>query len=311
MTCLSSLSASGALQDRRSATVEKWGLRASVVSVDSRDELVAYVRNEHPGVNRDALAPFDPYCNADYVFVVTWLKSREELVAEFPEVKRIDQRVAEGRWPCLYVEFATQQAFYPMRPTASYGDTEMELRLYVIGSVELQTAPAFQRELRSDYFEQPKFDEGLPAEFLAGLPETRIPYTRIKTYTSASNFVDDLHFVPKPLNLTYPRIITWLTQPAAIVPTGLVLMLLVSYPCGGLAGLIVFHRWRRPALLGLFNCFTILGVGLALHRTKYETLSSLPLEPKNDHPKMAYLLVFSLLFTATTLAITWLSEWPL
>jgi hypothetical protein len=282
------------------------------VTVDSLDDLVAHVQADHPSAGHDDLAAFAPYCTSDFVFVVVRLKSRAELVAEFPEVEELQQRTIPGRWPCLYVEFDTERAFYPMRPTASYGEIKMGLRLYVFGAVAPQTAPAFEQILQARYFEQPEFSPALPAEFLAGLPKTDVPYTRITAFTAAENFVDDLFFVPKPPSgLAYARVFNWLTQPALAVPTWLVLMALVSYPCGGLAGLIAFHRWHRPALLGLLNCVTIFAVSLALRDTKHESLTSLPREYRYIRPKLTYLLVFSLLFTGFTLAITWLAQWPL
>lgn len=309
---LPSLARHRGLNDAVHTSVEKWGIRAVTVSPLSAAELAAFLRAERPGVKAEDLAGFEPYFCDEYVLVVAWLASRERFEEEFPDFEADPYRAPGGRWPCLLVEFPTDQAFYPMRPTATYGDLEMRVRLYVLGYVEPQTDPAFARILDVDHYEQRWLSQKLPVEFLAGLPRERIPYTRVTTWTVARNFIDDLRFAPVDLpGLAYAEHVRSLTTPALQAASWFVVVGVLAYLSGGVAGLLVFRRWGRPALLGLWNWLTLLGLGLALHRTKVESLTGRTEPPRPGRSKVAFLLVFTVLFVVGSVGLQVMLTRPL
>jgi hypothetical protein len=76
--------------------------------------------------------------------------------------------------------------------------------------------------------------------------------------------------------------------------------LLLSYISAGLAGLIVYRRWGRPALLGLWNVFTLLGFGLALRRCPLARRGAAD-AARAEGAKITFFLLFSLLFVTGTI----------
>ncbi|GAH64033.1 unnamed protein product, partial [marine sediment metagenome] len=99
------------------AHVEKWGIHAEAVTAPSIEALASYLRGRDAELASEELAAFQDYLSEDYVLIVAWIASREEVEQQFP-TDRIEAAWGEGRWPCLYVEFPTERAFYPLRPTS-------------------------------------------------------------------------------------------------------------------------------------------------------------------------------------------------
>lgn len=290
-------------------TVEKWGLRAATVSADSVDALAAYVQQHHPAATPADLAPFEPYCNADYVLVVAWVTSHAKLREEFGAAAA---ESGPGHWPTLFVQFPTAEAFYPMRPTGSYGDVPMRVRLYITGFVRPQTAAAFEQLLDTGHFVASELSDKLPVEFREGLPRERILYTRVEAYTYARDFVDDLRFVPTRLpGLTYAELIERATTLPWVSVSWLLVMAALSYVSAGIAGLVVWRAWHRPALLGLTNCATLLVLLAFVQYAKVEWLTRGRTPRFTKRPREMFALAFSLLFVVATYGLEMLLSWPL
>jgi hypothetical protein len=241
--------------------VEKWGIRAETITAKSVDDLATYLREKKSGIAKEHLTTFQPYLNGNYVLVVAWIESREQVLKEFPAYKR---RGGERR-PCLFVEFTTERAFYPLRPTRLYGNHITPVRLFVVGHVQTHTAPALTKVLRVSYREQLGPLES-PPPFAEGLPAGKLRYTRIQLDTAAEEFTDDLYFSPleeDPPGVPYARLIesAW---PGFFLLLDVVVFLALSYVSAGLSGLILFRRWKGYAVIGLANLLTIVGVYVAI-----------------------------------------------
>jgi hypothetical protein len=152
--------------------------------------------------------------------VLTWITSRQELLEKFPELTSQDDFARRDRWPCVYVEFPTERAFYPMRPTASYGSVPISVRLSIVVYVKPDIDPTvrekreagqldFSEEFFVDaflgvidashstqYYQQPQFSPETPQRFTQGLPPRNIPYTQIRIDGDASLYRWDLWFPP-------------------------------------------------------------------------------------------------------------------
>lgn len=309
LCCLPGLSMTRGGIAQEHVTIEKWGLRAATVSADSVDALATYVQQQHPAVTPADLASFEPYCNADYVLVVAWVTSHAKLREEFGAAAA---ESGPGHWPTLFVQFPTAEAFYPMRPTGSYGDAPMRVRLYITGFVRPQTAPAFEQLLDIGHFVASELSDKLPVEFLEGLPREHIHYTRVEAHTFARDFVDDLRFVPTRLpGLTYAEFIERATTLPWVSVSWLLVMAVLSYVSAGSAGLVVWRSWHRPALLGLTNCATLIVLLAFVQYAKVEWLTHGRTPHIMKRPREVFVLVFSLLFVVATYGLEMLLSWPL
>jgi hypothetical protein len=241
--------------------VEKWGIRAETITAKSVDDLATYLREKKTGIAKQHLTTFEPYLNENYVLVVAWIASREQVLKEFPDH---DLRWGERR-PCLFVAFPTERAFYPLRPTRLYGNEITPVRLFVVGHMQAHTAPALAKLLRVSYCEQSDPPKS-PPRFTEGLPAGKFPYTGIRLDTAAEEFTDDLYFSPvkeDPPGVAYARLIdsAWL---GTLLVLDVVVVVVLSYVSAGLSGLILFRRWKGYALIGLANLATIVGLYVAI-----------------------------------------------
>jgi hypothetical protein len=282
-------------------SVEKWGIRAEVVTAASAEALAQYVGDKGSTVDQAELAAFEPYMDGWHVLIVAWIASEQQLRAEFPHYRRPAGRPA-GKWPCLYVEFPSERAFYPMRPTSAYGDVIVPLQLFVVGYVE----PHWWRWWASGP------PETGPEQFLQALPKGRFPYTRLDMQRPARHFTDDLWFdpVPEP-DTTYARIVAALLHRWPAVLTYVVLIAGMSYAAGGLAGLLLFGEWRPYARVGVWNLLTLIAVDRVLRHAKDS--HGLPLARRRGKEFLPgdFVFIFSITFVGLTIAFCQLLKLPL
>lgn len=251
-----------------SGEVEKWGIHAEIISAKNVDELIAYLKEKQAGVEAEPLRAFEPYLAGGYVLVTAWMASKAEVLKSFPESQYSYQRLAGARRPALYVEFPTASAYFPLRPTAAYGDAVIPVRLYVAGYVEPRTNPALAGSLSVSYYQgglgtysQEGHELKAPEAFWNALGAGPVEYTTISYSGPARNFTDDLRFVPThPFGMRFAGLVLYLGNNGT--DAVLVLILLVaglSYISAGLAGLYVRREWHRFAPWGLLNVLTIVG----------------------------------------------------
>ncbi len=282
---------------------EKWGIRVVTLAPQSVDEATTILAAEHPAVTSEALAPFAPYCDNQHTLVVAWIESEESLLEKFPEYEnRTGFTPGRQRAPTLFVQFPTDTLFYPMKPTASYDDLEMGMRLFILGHVAPQTDPALARILTTRHFQQDRFDDAVPVEFLTGMPREQIPYTSVWAHTAARNFVDDITFVPTTVpGLAYAKgLAPWLAWPQ-VLAVWLAVCVLFSYLSGGVAGVLVYRRWHRPGVLGLFSILTLATLIIAVRYRNPVTLRPYGRDEPKPRGRRWYVALFSVTFLTLSL----------
>lgn len=296
--------------------VDKHGIHVEVITADSLEALTAYLQKKEVNLQPDQLKTFGPYLSKKYTLILAWISSLQELQEAFPDYKK-ESAFSLGRRPCLYVEFPTEKAFFPLRPTSAYGKEMVPVRLYVMDYVEPETSPALKELLKVSYFVQRKwYDDTAPKRFIADLPAKNIPYTYISVNTAAENFTDDLWFMPTtPKSIWYAGQIEALGEKGALA-FALVLIALFSYVSAGLAGLWLFGRWKEFALFGLWNLLTLYGLSIALRRAGGERGEKLRALAKNWHgqpvPRASLFLArFALIFICLTVIVWQLLRLPL
>jgi len=257
---------------RLHGAVEKHGLRAEVIRADSPDALATYLKDKGVEIAAKDLGAFEPYLNDKYVLIATHIASMEQLRAEFGGLLEPGFRGTGGRRPCVYVTFPTEHAFYPMRPTAAYGDARVAVDLTVIGYVRPQGDPAMLakatcRSYVNDAADRELFPDGMLDAIAADAP---LRYTRVVLDCPASTFTSDLTFEPRR------GLACWFREFAASA-TGrwvvvLVSVLLIGYLSGGICGVVFFRRWHAHALYGLLGIFTAFLPAVLVFRRRGKTL---------------------------------------
>ena len=270
--------------------VERWGIRAEVLAADSHEALAGHLARAGVNLGTEALGPFREYLDGSHLLVVAWISSRDEVRAHFGEDAA--RPLAFGRSPCLYVEFPAPRPFYPMKPTSSYGATEVPVRLYLMGTFVPECDPAMRAVSTVEYFDlfrirsldEPRvIRAGRPrngsasheastagvgefsgdALFFTGPEGQYDRYTLITCRAPASTYTSDFSFASTPgsARLRYAR---WVDGCAnrPVLPWVLLLTAIatLSYVAGGLVGVFLFRAWHPYALVGLGNVATLAGV---------------------------------------------------
>ncbi|MCK4873532.1 MAG: hypothetical protein KAS72_12470 [Phycisphaerales bacterium] len=292
-----------------SEEVERYGLRAALVTAESTEALGDWLAERQTPIEPAHLATFGPYLNADHTLVVVSIASAEMVAAEFPDAWR--SPLLRGRRPCVAVEFPTDRPFYPMYPTSAYGDWPIRLRLYVNGHVQPVSTATVADDLRVGLCES-SAQRPASVGHMPDVVEYRY-YTAIQGRSAAESFTADLEFEPvESPQLSYAIVARRITRQGVLVVPLILVVGVLSYVSGGLAGLAVFGCWRKPARLGLWNLLTLLALMLVVHRRyKAGTLPSSGTPRGGDRPDTRFGLVFSIIFVVFTIIAQVLASAPL
>jgi hypothetical protein len=272
--------------------VDKWGIHTETITADSLDSLVKYLNEKKASIDLEYLKAFEGYLSDKYVFVVSWLSSTRELLKQFPEYT-MEQR--GQRWPSVYVEFPSEKAFYPMRPTATYGTMPLTLRIVVLGYVEC--LEGFNQWSRKGFYKQENIPEGMPEVFINDFKMQKGRYSLFQCKVQANVFTDDLRFIPvSPKGLRYAEMIAPALDSAYVfIALTICMIFAISYISAGITGLLLFRMWRGYAFLGLANLFGIIGIWISSHfiggrvRERFSDKSG-------PYGRASFLLVFSFVY---------------
>lgn len=171
--------------------IEKWGIHAEAITAESIRGLESYLKAKDVGIDRSELKAFEDYLSKEYVLVIVWISSREQLLEKFPEYGT-GKRISQERWPCLYVEFDTDRAFYPLRPTSTYGAEWIPIHLQVIGYVKPEANSAFAEKFHIRHYKQETLSKGTPSQLVNDMSATDLCYTSIEYLNLAETLTEDL-----------------------------------------------------------------------------------------------------------------------
>jgi hypothetical protein len=246
--------------------VEKWGIHTEALRADSIEDLKGYLKEKGVGIETKELRAFEDYLSDKYVLILAWISSRKELLEEFKEYGK-DVTPGGKRWPSLYVEFATEKAFYPMRPTRSYGDESLSIELTVLDYVQIDV---YYPHIYTGYYRQSKAVKDVPSKMAQDLSSKNIRYTRIRFHDRARNLSDDLWFIPAaPNNVkNADLIVSVIGNPFGFCIAYICIVSFLSWITAGLTGLVLFQKWKGYARLGLWNILTLVGLCIASYKVK-------------------------------------------
>jgi hypothetical protein len=296
--------------------VDKFGIHAEIMSAKSVKDLEAYLAQHGLSVKPERLAPFKDYLSDNYVLVVGWISSPDELSRSLGGNRYQYQK----KNPCLFVRFPSEKVYYPLKTTAGYGDAVIPVTLqilglqtvdyppltrsvavhpakqeddsyavyYLRGSASTDNGPTKQSS-RTPIMAIEDKKKGPIEEFMQQVSVERPYYTLVTIKARAALFSQDLQAldqVPEDVR----RAVAYLDTP----PHPLLIVLWtagLSVASGALAGLLLFRRLRPYAILGLFNLLSLLGLAIAVrvyHRRKGKA-------PRTIRFVLIYAIVFHVL----------------
>lgn len=249
--------------------VNAHGVHAEVVTAHSGAALAEHLGAQSVDVAREALVALEPYFTAEYALVVVWITSAEQLLGTFPNIA--DRWQADGRWPCVFMQFPTPAPFFPLRPTAAYGAAVVPLRVYAVGLHTPVVDGPLANELNTRHFHVAESHDPVVARLLGAPATSGFDYTLTTASVAARTFTHDLSLTPTaPAGWAYARFLGDSMRGA--VGVFFFGLFGLSYISGGLAGLVVYRRWSRPALLGVFNVLTVFGLLIAVRDSKWAAI---------------------------------------
>ena len=288
------------------AHVEKEGITAEVVTAETGRALDEYLQEKRVAVPSGSIPVIDEYIGKNYSFVVSWIESRP----------------AEGKdvTPAIFAEFPTDKLYYPLKLTSAYGNQRIPVQLTVMGYVKPNLYPEIEKFTRSRYF-RAFHAIGGPAEFYPKFsksyqyPSGAVRWYPIGGFTTieignaggstlkgqtppAKNFADDLWIerlddlpeeVQEVLDRTMQRFAFFAEHRLVLFIPWLICLSLAS---GSLAGLILYRKPKKFALVGLANCLTQVGLIIA-------TIFS----AKEEGKRLKFILLFWVLFLVIDIAL--------
>jgi len=256
------------------AHVEKEGIVTEVVTAENANALYDYLREKNITLDVGSIPIIDDYIGENYTFVVSWVTTIER---------------ETYRTPAIFIEFPTDKIYYPLKPTSIYGERGIPILIYVIDFVKPEIYPEIEEYSQYKYFEGSMWAGSWLKEFYAKAEQeyermsASLYYTRIMIGAeedwivgrgetletpSAENFVDDLWMekLEKPPPTVERALVTlnnieFLSENLLFVI--IIWLILVSLLTGGLVGFLLFRNVKKFSLIGLANCFTIIGLLLA------------------------------------------------
>jgi len=216
----------------------------------------------------------------------------------------------------IYVTFPTDKIYYPLMPTSAYGSTEIPITIYVLDHVTPESPDNIRSYVTSNYFVSSSYYSTTSTDelksFFGNMDMRNMRYTQIEILDApAKYFKDDLWFhYGAPVNVGLATLIyTAINQQPLI--SGIIIILIISAIAGAIAGFIMFKNWKRYALIGLTNIFTIIALALVVLFTKSETNVSTDLKAKLkkeglsviDKKKYLFIPLYSILYLGVTFAI--------
>lgn len=110
--------------------VQKGGITSQVITANNAESFYNYLKSMNITVEEGSFPVLEEYVEKNYSFVASWVSSVNE---------------SDYRMPSIFVEFPSDEIYYPMKPTSVYGDTKVPVLIYIVGLVQ----PKFYAEIEN------------------------------------------------------------------------------------------------------------------------------------------------------------------
>ncbi len=219
-------------------------------------KLVQKLDDKYPGFNEKMREPANDW---KYALSPDELNDLKQGVKDHPEILQLLGKNQKG----VFVTFPAEKIYFPLMPTSVYGSKIVPAQIRVLGHVTPDVFPDIKSFTKTEYFRD-KSAQLIDVRyngFYNGVTED-VKYTKIEINAPSKYFTDDLWMENSaPLRTYYQSFIA-----DQALPEFAILLVLCSAITGLLAGWLLFGEWRnwegvkKFGLIGLANCFTILGL---------------------------------------------------
>lgn len=330
--------------------IEKEGMTTELVSAKDGMAVRLYLVNKGLDVPFNLNHILREYADQRYTFVISWITAQEtvsgkvpNLVMESPnaieekafvQLKATPDMMPREPYPYPYyggrnlgieIIFPTDRIYFPLLPTSVYGSEKVPLALYVLGykkPILYDKIQSFVRITHSRTDNLPSYGE--LKSFYGNMPLQGTWYTLIQILDAPSKYFEHDMWIEDdtvPSDLSYALFLKNFIRDWQLLLTVL-LLVLVSLWTGTILGLIFFgEEWWKYSLVGLANCFTILGVIIVMIFMKTRKIDEeLRLKMKEAGvwtittdmgKKLLFVVSFSVLFMFTSWLIWLLVHLPL
>lgn len=262
--------------------LEKEGLTTEIITAKNSSGLYDYLSNKGLDINENSLTSFDYYMGRDYSFIVSWvtqptnnwgIKHFTSAIDSSKEPTNINRvSIQKG----LYITFPVKKIYFPLMPTSIYGSKIIPVTLRVLGLVSPEIFNDIKNYTTVEYFTDGNISN---VSYLKGffnkVKMGPIRYTKIVIEAPSKLLTEDLWIKSKP------PIGIWLISFIAdhIFLSKVIYLAVCSFITGIVAGFITLKPLRKKifklGIVGLSNCFSILGLIVATHYLKVSNYSNL------------------------------------
>jgi len=205
----------------------------------------------------------------------------------------------------IFITFPTDKIYYPLLPTSVYGSTKIPITIYVMDHVQPELYSGLSSYVNSEYYLSSYISTLDLESFYGNIEADKAKYTKIEILDAPSKyFTDDLWFnIGAPFNIGLATFIYDFISWNPLI-SGIMLILVVSALAGAVTGLILFREWKKYAILGLTNIFTLIGLLIAVlvmkSKTQVDEKVKKDLESRGvmilDKRKYAFVPLFSIVY---------------
>lgn len=238
---------------------EKAGITTQLITAKNPTSLSKYLETKNVTLPVELSSILTEYIEKEYCFVITWISN----VEEFKKYNRYYPSSYSLYSLGIYVEFPTDEIYFPLKPTRMYKDKVIPINIYVLDYVTPKTYKEIEDKTQTEYYfkNYPYIPENLTNFF--GESKHIIKYTKIKINSSSNNFIYDLF-----IKNEYPeKVKIQETIQKNILLYSICLFALLSCICSLISGLIFFRK-QHPSIIkffffGLFNLLSFIGFSIA------------------------------------------------
>ena len=228
--------------------LEDSGMHLELITSENGTEIYSYLSEKSLSVNGGSISQLDRYVEDGFTFIVSWITNVSEL----------------GTRPGIYMEFPTDEMFYPMELTSVYEGARIPITLVVTDHAE----PELNREIKDGtsitYYDNSHMDRfswysgwEVESRFYQEVnPHFDHSFTLIEIDSKAENYVKDIRIKERT-----PDVIDR-TRRASYLPIVLVLlMFVVGALVSTMLSLALFRDEKKTlitySLMGLLNPLAI------------------------------------------------------
>jgi hypothetical protein len=249
--------------------VERMGVTTEIITARDSDALQKYLVSLGMDGKNDNREFLQSYIGKDYSFVVSYI-SDVKTFREATDGTATDSHSSRSGQNTIgvFARFPTDRIYFPLRPTAAYGERRVPVLLVVTGFVNPDLPASIRDDTQVAYLTQEQYtpESDLLPFFNGKTTISPVKYTKIKISTPSSRFTDDLWISPSPpvsmaLKEAYVQYTVIISAIAYVI---------FSMVASLVAGMLVFRKKKagcRTLLLhGLWNCTTFIGMALATRK---------------------------------------------